>query len=146
MALLYSQSQRHMIKACLCCFQTLKWIIFSMLINVKMPKIVGISTVMSMINFRLGWVEHEFFICFYFDTPRILTLMFSPQLKMHFKISPFIWVYDSLFLKTYAVYLQGPIYNETALANYADKDFFERNKTKVLAQRFGTVEEVYLTL
>ena len=35
------------------------------------------------------------------------------------------------------------MYNETAIANYKDNpDFFERNKYKVLAQRFGTVEEV----
>ena len=32
---------------------------FSMLINVKMPTIVGILTFMSMINFVLSWVEHE---------------------------------------------------------------------------------------
>ena len=30
-----------------------------MLINVKMPTIVGILTFMSMINFMLCWVEHE---------------------------------------------------------------------------------------
>ena len=41
------------------------------------------------------------------------------------------------------LYFQGPVYNETAIANYKDNpDFFERNKYKVLAQRFGTVEEV----
>ena len=32
---------------------------FIMLINVKMPTIVGILTSMSMINFILRWVEHE---------------------------------------------------------------------------------------
>ena len=32
---------------------------FIMLINVKMPTIVGILTFMSMINFMLSWVEHE---------------------------------------------------------------------------------------
>ena len=118
-----------------------------------MSTIVGIfKTFMSMINFMLSWVEHE---------KSYITLALSASILVH----PEYWhwcsahncrcilrfkfltlVYDSLFLKTYAVYLQGPIYNETALANYADKDFFERNKTKVLAQRFGTVEEVYLTL
>ena len=30
-----------------------------MLINVKMPTIIGILTFMSMINFVLSWVEHE---------------------------------------------------------------------------------------
>ena len=33
--------------------------VFIMLINVKMPKIVGILTFMSRINFVLSWVEHE---------------------------------------------------------------------------------------
>ena len=44
-----------------------------MLINVKMPTIVGILTFMSRINFVLSWVEHEkSFItmgpCHYFHT------------------------------------------------------------------------------
>ena len=34
-------------------------VIFIMLINFKMPTIVGILTYMSMINFMLSWVEHE---------------------------------------------------------------------------------------
>ena len=34
-------------------------VIFIMLINVKMPTIVGILTFISMINFMLSWVEHE---------------------------------------------------------------------------------------
>ena len=33
--------------------------VFIMLINVKMPTIVGILTFMSRINFVLSWVEHE---------------------------------------------------------------------------------------
>ena len=36
--------------------------VFIMLINVKMPIIVGILTFMSMINFMLSWVEHDFFL------------------------------------------------------------------------------------
>ena len=36
-------------------------VVFIMLINVKMPTIVGILTFMSRINFVLSWVEHEFF-------------------------------------------------------------------------------------
>ena len=34
-------------------------VVFIMLINVKMPTIVGILTFMSRINFMLSWVEHE---------------------------------------------------------------------------------------
>ena len=34
-------------------------IVFIMLINVKMPTIVGILTFISIINFMLSWVEHE---------------------------------------------------------------------------------------
>ena len=34
-------------------------IVFTMLIKVKMPTIVGILAFMSMINFKLSWVEHE---------------------------------------------------------------------------------------
>ena len=34
-------------------------VVFIMLINVKMPTIVGISTFMSTINFMLSLVEHE---------------------------------------------------------------------------------------
>ena len=34
-------------------------VVFIMLINVKMPMIVGILTFMSMINFVLSQVEHE---------------------------------------------------------------------------------------
>ena len=33
--------------------------VFIMLINVKMPTIVGILTFISKINFVLGWVDHE---------------------------------------------------------------------------------------
>ena len=33
--------------------------VFVLLINVKMPTIVGILTFMSRIDFMLGWVEHE---------------------------------------------------------------------------------------
>ena len=40
------------------CFQTL-YVVFIMLINVKMSTIVGIVTLMSMQNNKLGWVEHE---------------------------------------------------------------------------------------
>ena len=32
---------------------------FSMLINVKMPTLVGILTFISMLNFVLSWIEHE---------------------------------------------------------------------------------------
>ena len=34
-------------------------VISTMLINVKMPTIVGILTFKSKINFALSWVEHE---------------------------------------------------------------------------------------
>ena len=34
--------------------------VLTMLINVKMPMINGISTFISMINFILSWVEHVF--------------------------------------------------------------------------------------
>ena len=34
-------------------------IVFIMLINVNMPTVVGILTLMSRINFVLSWVEHE---------------------------------------------------------------------------------------
>ena len=34
-------------------------VVFIMLINVKMPTIVGILTFMSRINFLLSYVEHE---------------------------------------------------------------------------------------
>ena len=34
-------------------------VVFTMLINVKMPTIVGIFTFMSMINLMLSWFEHE---------------------------------------------------------------------------------------
>ena len=37
----------------------LSYVVFIMLINVKMPTLVGILTFMSMINFMLGSVEHE---------------------------------------------------------------------------------------
>ena len=36
----------------------LSGVVFIMLINVKMPTIVGILTLMSRINFVLSWVEH----------------------------------------------------------------------------------------
>ena len=36
-------------------------VVIIMFINVKMPTIVGILTVMSMINFMLSSVEHDFF-------------------------------------------------------------------------------------
>ena len=39
--------------------QMLCLILSNMLINVKMPTIVGILTFMSMINFMLSSVEHE---------------------------------------------------------------------------------------
>ena len=38
---------------------SLSAVVFIMLINVKMPTIVGILTFMSRINFMLGWVEHR---------------------------------------------------------------------------------------
>ena len=38
---------------------SLSVVVFIMLINVKMPTIVGILTVICMINFVLNWVEHE---------------------------------------------------------------------------------------
>ena len=34
-------------------------VVFTMLINVKMPTIVGILKFVSRINFVLSWVEHE---------------------------------------------------------------------------------------
>ena len=34
-------------------------VVFILLMNVKMPTIVGILTFMSRINFVLSWVEHE---------------------------------------------------------------------------------------
>ena len=34
-------------------------VVFIMLVNVKMPTIVGILTFMSRINFVLSWVKHE---------------------------------------------------------------------------------------
>ena len=34
-------------------------VVFIMLINIKMPTIVGILTFMSRINFVLSWVEYE---------------------------------------------------------------------------------------
>ena len=34
-------------------------VVFILLINFKMPTIVGILTFMSRINFKLSWVEHE---------------------------------------------------------------------------------------
>ena len=37
----------------------LSYVVFIMLINVKMPTIVGILTFKSMINFMLSWVEHK---------------------------------------------------------------------------------------
>ena len=40
------------------CFKSLRCCIY-LLINVKMPTIVGILTFMSRINFVLGWVEYE---------------------------------------------------------------------------------------
>ena len=47
-----------LIKAKKSCFQTIRCCII-MLINVKMPTIVGILTFMSMINFMLRCVENE---------------------------------------------------------------------------------------
>ena len=41
------------------CFFFLSDVVFIMLINVKMPTIVGILTLMSRINFVLSWVKHE---------------------------------------------------------------------------------------
>ena len=38
---------------------SLSYVVFTMLINVKMPTIVGILTLMSRINFALSGVEHE---------------------------------------------------------------------------------------
>ena len=38
---------------------SLSYVVFIMLINVKMPTIVGILTLMSRINFVLSGVEHE---------------------------------------------------------------------------------------
>ena len=42
-----------------CSFLKLSDFKYFMLINVKMPTIVGIFTFMSMINFMLSYVEHE---------------------------------------------------------------------------------------
>ena len=41
------------------CFQTIRYVVFIMLINVKMPTIVGILTFTSMIKFMLKSVEHK---------------------------------------------------------------------------------------
>ena len=41
------------------CFCFKSDVVFIMLINVKMPTIVGILTFISRINFMLSWVEHE---------------------------------------------------------------------------------------
>ena len=41
---------------------TNKQVVFIMLINVKIPTIVCISTFMSMINFVLNWVKHKKYI------------------------------------------------------------------------------------
>ena len=38
---------------------SLSVVVFIMLINAKMPTIIGIQTLMSMIDFVLSWVEHE---------------------------------------------------------------------------------------
>ena len=38
---------------------SLSYVVFIMLINVKMPTIVGILTFMSRINFVLSYVDHE---------------------------------------------------------------------------------------
>ena len=42
-------------------FLAFRWsdVVFIMLINIKMPTIVGILTFMSRMNFVLSWVEHE---------------------------------------------------------------------------------------
>ena len=48
------------IKTCLAL--KLSDVVFIMLINVKMPTIVGILTFMSMINFVFSWVDEKSFI------------------------------------------------------------------------------------
>ena len=47
-----------MLKIKTLCFQ-IDNVVFIMLINIKMPTIVGILTFISMINFVLSSVEHE---------------------------------------------------------------------------------------
>ena len=48
--------------------------VFILLINVKMPKIVGISTFMSRINFVLSSVEHEKSFITFKPGPEIIKL------------------------------------------------------------------------
>ena len=40
-------------------FQLLKYVVFILLINVKMPTVVGILTFMSRIKFIFSGIEHE---------------------------------------------------------------------------------------
>ena len=59
-------------------------VVFIMLINVKMPTIVGILTFMSRINFVLSWVEHgKSFITSGLDQS-------APMIKSNLKCS---WIY-----------------------------------------------------
>ena len=44
--------------------------------------------------------------------------------------------------RTFTVLQGSSIYSETAAANYGDPDVFESIRTRVPAQRLGTVEEV----
>ena len=52
--------------------------LFFLLINVKMPTVVGILTFMSRKNFMVGWVEHE--QNFITSGPRNFDAKFKPWL------------------------------------------------------------------
>ena len=62
----------------------LSYWVFIMLINVKMPTMVGISTFMSMINFMLSCVEHEFFITSESDLAGHISVITSYILRFAF--------------------------------------------------------------
>ena len=57
--------------------------VFILLINVKMPTIVGILTFMSRINFVLSWVEHE--KCFITSGPDTLANGEDPDEMLHYE-------------------------------------------------------------
>ena len=64
-------------------------VVFIMLINVKMPAVVGILTFMSMINFMLSWVEHgKSFITSGPGIIRVYCICFFDKVSLEY-----IWIY-----------------------------------------------------
>ena len=84
------------------CFQTLRCCIYQiiMLINIKMPTIVGILILISWINFVLFWVEHgkSFRTSGLLDNiekfQETFKLSFEYTQKNNWRILKFFWLYN----------------------------------------------------